>query len=442
MRVCKIITFFFFFFVLQPYFAKPKSLPEETIEFFQKFKKKGIFTKLTAGVVTPTKVLWSYFDNTAQDELFRVASVTKMFTAMAVMRAIEEGKLDLSWQLDELYPDLNLEPPELYGNRITIRDLLSHRSGIPDLRFYKKPEWIEYPAFPFRIPRPIYPTKVHYRYANQNFRILGKILEKVYHKPLKEIVTEKVMQPIGAKHFGFYDRYSGAFGLELSFQALKAFAQTLLNEGENPFTGDVLVESDTLERMLEPQHKNDAAPSALYCGLGWRVKTRDHQVVTFFHIGGANTVAAWIQVFPVSKTAVFYLANPPKYENGTMSFLSAMQKKLSDLALYFTEQPKNLHDFTPTVYDDKVEQALIGEYEEVRTKEILKIFRKKDTLYFQEAEKKPVRMVKFGYRLFANAISYDRYEFYYDGETVTNIASPYGFYERLPNEKISMSNNH
>jgi CubicO group peptidase (beta-lactamase class C family) len=67
---------------------------------------------------------------------FRLASVTKQFTAMAIMLLVHDGKLAYDETLTQIFPDF-----PAYGRAITIRELLTHTSGLPDYEDLMGPQW-------------------------------------------------------------------------------------------------------------------------------------------------------------------------------------------------------------------------------------------------------------------------------------------------------------
>jgi len=127
----------------------------------------------------------------AADSLFRVASISKMFIAAAVLRLTEEQKIDLDDTLDRWYPDY----PE--ADRITVRMLLNHTSGISD---YVQPgESEEIIAASADMPRYFEPGE-GWAYSNTNYIFLGRIIEKVSGKTLGDHLQSAVFERAGITH--------------------------------------------------------------------------------------------------------------------------------------------------------------------------------------------------------------------------------------------------
>jgi D-alanyl-D-alanine carboxypeptidase len=107
---------------------------------------------------------------------FRIASVTKTFTAALVLRLVGDGKLLLEDTLDRWLPN---RLPNGAAAAISIRQLLSHRSGLSD----DSPEWIAEP--PGR-----------YYYANRNYLLLGEVVEAVTATTFETALGERILRPL------------------------------------------------------------------------------------------------------------------------------------------------------------------------------------------------------------------------------------------------------
>ena len=130
------------------------------------------------------------------DTIFQIQSVTKTFTASAVMLLVEEGKIGLDDKITKYLDDL----PELWTN-ITVRHLLTHTSGIKD--------YINEPTVNMRLdltpmavidslrklPLNFQPGE-QYSYCNTGYHILGMIIKKVTGKFWDDYVHERILEPL------------------------------------------------------------------------------------------------------------------------------------------------------------------------------------------------------------------------------------------------------
>jgi CubicO group peptidase (beta-lactamase class C family) len=148
---------------------------------------------------------------------FHIASVSKTFTAAAILELEEQGKLKLTDPLSKYVPDF------LNGERITVEQLLTHTSGLPD--FYSLPE---YPIRKYQ--RVTLPDLIAWAktkpldflpgskssYSNTGYGFLAYIIEQVSGKPYEQFLADAVFQPVHLKDTGTFrdetlisDRASG-----------------------------------------------------------------------------------------------------------------------------------------------------------------------------------------------------------------------------------------
>jgi D-alanyl-D-alanine carboxypeptidase len=144
----------------------------------------------------------------SENHYFRIASNTKTFTGAAVLILVDQGKINLDSTISYYLPEYNVPN----GDKITVRMLGNMTSGLYN---YSDDEgfWSSFSAsnflmtFPpdsllaiaFRNPSNFAPgTK--YEYCNTNIVLLGLLMEKVTGKPVKQVIDEKVIQPLNLKN--------------------------------------------------------------------------------------------------------------------------------------------------------------------------------------------------------------------------------------------------
>lgn len=131
------------------------------------------------------------------DQVFRIASITKMFTGALVVKLAEDGKLSLDDPVSKFLPDL----PN--GGAATIRQLLSHTAGISDQRTdAQRGLWrrdIDTATQVAEIGvRPLaFASGSDQRYSNSGFILLGAVIEKVTGKPWHAALKEQILDPLG-----------------------------------------------------------------------------------------------------------------------------------------------------------------------------------------------------------------------------------------------------
>jgi CubicO group peptidase (beta-lactamase class C family) len=136
------------------------------------------------------------------DTVFRIASMTKSFTAMAILKLRDEGKLSLDDPAERYVPELKgLSYPTTDAPRITVRHLLSHATGFPEDNPWGDQQLAatedEFSAMLRRGIPFSNPPGVAYEYSNYGFAILGRIVANVAKMPYRDYVTTHVLTPLG-----------------------------------------------------------------------------------------------------------------------------------------------------------------------------------------------------------------------------------------------------
>jgi CubicO group peptidase (beta-lactamase class C family) len=131
------------------------------------------------------------------DDIFRIASISKSFSATAIMQLVEAGKLSLDDDMSNLV-GFKVRNPKYPDTPITLKMVLSHTSSINDSQGYftldainpaKNPDWAQcYNAYE--------PGK-DYEYCNLNFNMVGTIIEKVSGERFDQYIKQHILDPLG-----------------------------------------------------------------------------------------------------------------------------------------------------------------------------------------------------------------------------------------------------
>lgn len=268
----------------------------------------------------------------SESTVFHVASITKSFTALLTLLAVEEGKLKLSDSIGKYFPEI----PEAQWRSITIHQLLCHRSGIPHNEGIPG-YWSEKSTISFdRVPamKEIFSMKLAYApgtmvsYSSPGYFVLASILENIYGKNFGLLLREKIIVPLALKHTGQLDnrtlipnltqgydwiggrpvlaRYrsyslmKGPGDLYASAQDLAILMQNLLGQQWNRKTTDQLF----FQHSKEPIKRED------YYGYGWFIrKASANRPEAYYHGGGSYGTSALIAMYPEEKLTVVVLSN-------------------------------------------------------------------------------------------------------------------------------------
>ena len=140
------------------------------------------------------------------DTKFRIGSITKQFVAMLIMQLVEEGKIDLNGKLTDYLPEYR----EDTGDKITIHHLLTHTSGITSYtnlpgvwqdslkNHYTQEEMIKL----LHSSDLEFEPGTEFNYNNTGYYLLGAIVERIYDKPVGEVLQEKIFEPLGMTNTG------------------------------------------------------------------------------------------------------------------------------------------------------------------------------------------------------------------------------------------------
>lgn len=149
---------------------------------------------------------------------FRIGSVTKSFTAVLVMLAVEEGKLSLNETLEAFYPAI----PN--AKKITVEHMLRHRSGIRS--YTSDPHFMQYAADGKTANQMIeiissYPKGfepgTEEDYSNSNTYLLTLILEMIYHESYDQLIESKICGPLGLESTYYAKELSASRGEAYSY---------------------------------------------------------------------------------------------------------------------------------------------------------------------------------------------------------------------------------
>jgi CubicO group peptidase (beta-lactamase class C family) len=136
-----------------------------------------------------------------ENTLYRIGSITKTFTAVLVLKAVEENKLSLNQTIDKWFPAVG------NADKITIEQMLRHRSGLHNFT----DEWINsgrhiQPKTEQEMIETIiksgndFAPDTQMSYSNAGYFLLTFILERIYDKAFSEILEEKIVRPLGLKN--------------------------------------------------------------------------------------------------------------------------------------------------------------------------------------------------------------------------------------------------
>jgi CubicO group peptidase (beta-lactamase class C family) len=141
------------------------------------------------------------------DTRYRIASITKTFTAALVMKLVEEGKIKLDAKITEYLPDYRKDT----GDKVTVHHLLAHESGIPDY-VNTGDFWLRRLGQKFdrgQLVKDYMSGDLRFEpgtsafYNNTGYYLLGILIENVTGKKYEEVLEEKILRPAGMSRSGY-----------------------------------------------------------------------------------------------------------------------------------------------------------------------------------------------------------------------------------------------
>jgi len=293
-----------------------------------KMNQTGI-VGMGASIIVDGKVIWSKGYGFADKEnhipfststIMNIASISKTFTGVCIMKAVEEGFVDLDEDINH-YLDFKLINPYFPNEKITLRHLATHTSSLADRYPFYSDSTIFYDG---RKPEPLGEFLKNYfvpggrYYSLQNFLnvkpgtsrdysnigagLAGYVIERKMNKTLQELARKYIFNPLGMrnsgwslndidirKHTKLYEKKSGKIvpvklyegitypdgGVRTSVEELSAFFIALLNEGE--FKHRRILKKETVEEMLRFQYTetnkpDNVDPNEINQGIFWATK--------------------------------------------------------------------------------------------------------------------------------------------------------------------------
>ncbi len=299
-------------------------------------------------VVTPDAVLrmgglgildWDKPAPVTQDTIFRIGSVTKIFTASALLQLQQEGKLKLSDRVRQHAPRASYTNPWEDTHPIRIEQLLEHTAGLQDLT---KEEFENSDAKPLTLEEGLalrpdsrtvrWQPGLHASYSNSAYGLAGYVIEQVLNQRYEDVIQARLFDPLGMRSSGFFQddasrarlatgyepdgktplRYWHMImrpfgGIHTTARDMVPFLQMLLKGGRH---GEIELLSRESMRRMETPLTTLAARSGLRFGYGLGVHQYIHRGFVFFgHGGDADGYLAHFGYNRSLRTAYFIAIN-------------------------------------------------------------------------------------------------------------------------------------
>jgi len=255
---------------------------------------------------------------------YRIGSISKTFTATLIFKAVEEKKINLNQTIDKYFPTIK------NAKKITISNLLNHRSGIHD--FTNDDDYLKWNTqFQSRakMTERIYAGETAFepdtkgKYSNSNYVLLSYILEDVYKKPFDEILSQKITKPLHLKN-----TYLGG---KISLENNECYSYTVSGKWEkenetdisiplgaggivsNPTDLNLFIESLFAGKIISAEHLNQMKTIKEKFGMGI-FEFPLFETTSYGHTGGIDGFRAVVSYFPAEKLAFAITSNGLGYD--------------------------------------------------------------------------------------------------------------------------------
>ncbi|MBD2700087.1 beta-lactamase family protein [Spirosoma sp. BT702] len=317
---------------------------------------------------------------------YRIGSITKMFTAAMILQLVEEGKLKLTDPLDKFLPQV----PN--AQKITIVQILAHRSGIPNIKRDRNAQRNvntmpmtkdEHLALIVKAT-PDFEPDTRFSYSNSGYFLLGLIIEKVTGKSYEAALQEKITTKIGLR-----DTYTATGNIDINKnesltyfilpgsdwkQVAETHPSILFGSGAIVSTPadltkfiQALFDGKIVSRESLDQIKT------MRDGEGLGMVTFPFVGKTFYgHTGGADNYGAWVAYLPEEKLAVAYTTNAKVYP---------VKDIMSGVVDIYYNKPFQIPTFESVAVSPDVLDHYVGTYSIPGTPAKFVITRDKETLY-------------------------------------------------------------
>ena len=292
------------------------------------------------------------------DTIYKLGSITKLFTGIEVMRMYEEGLIDLDAPISEYLTDFSINHKFSSSEPITIRSILAHRSGLPRngtlLEWYweARPDVLKTLTASLDDAYQAFPVGFRYKYSNIGYNLLGRIIEVIrgIEPPAPNVaggwpyyMRDEILIPIGMNNTGFgsdpllYGRdsklnvamgyynesgknkpynqfdiiYLASGNMQSTMHDMVKFAQFILRVGatdENQIIG-----KDTLWSMFEEQYSRPRDPQTN--GLTWFTDKKQLGELVVFHSGTNQGFISMIALMPERDLGFIVFSNSDNFED-------------------------------------------------------------------------------------------------------------------------------
>lgn len=273
---------------------------------------------------------------------YRIGSISKMFTAVLIMKLIEGGKLDLATKLSDFFPGIK------NSDQITIEHLLRHRSGIFNFTNAKSySSWMEEPITREELIEKIkdygavFDPDSKAEYSNSNYVLLSLISEKIMQQKFADLIQDVICKPCGLSNTGYGGKINTENNEALSYRWVGNWQLTTETDMSVPAGAGAIVSTSTelnkfLTCLFEHQVLRESTVTSMMkivdgYGIGM-FQVPFYEKKGYGHTGGIDGFLSNAFFFPNEKMSVAFTGNG--------QVLSMNDILIGVLSIYFNKEYK------------------------------------------------------------------------------------------------------
>ena len=317
----------------------------QMLPLIDRVRKKYGIVGMSVAVVDHGQVVWGegfgFADrdagiNATADTVYRVGSIAKPFTALAVMQLEDQGLIDIDQPLSLYLPEFSIRSRfNTVAEPITARSVLTHHAGLPtDLGkgMWSNQDFTEVPA-QMGEEYAAFPPNLVFSYSNVGYTLLGSLVQANSDRSFETYMREAVFEPLHMEHTGYHEtraiksslaqgysedgRQAGslpirdlpAFGLLSSATDLSAFLSMMMDHSMHGDDG--LIGHSTATEMLRVQNGDVDLDLQIRNGIGWFLEYGSIPGTGYVARHGGTTLnfAAEMIMLPEQELGVVVLSN-------------------------------------------------------------------------------------------------------------------------------------
>ena len=303
---------------------------------------------LSIALVDDQRIVWAegfgYADQERKlpataETLYRVGSISKLFTDTAAMQLAEQGRLDIDQPLHNYLPGFAIKTRYPDAVEITPRQLMTHHGGLPRDRLKG---FMTLHPHPFtevvediREDYAAYPPNHIFSYSNLGITLLGNAIQNQSGMPFADYMRQSVLVPLGMSNSSFDTGLSTSSLMAKGYKGRKTAIEPSLRDvpagGLNSSVADMssfmamvfaggtsgdhrILKAETISEMLRPQNTDVTLDFNFRIGLGWMLSTLGQSTIenagtVAHHAGGTALFRSQMYVLPEHKLGVVVLSN-------------------------------------------------------------------------------------------------------------------------------------